>query len=191
MTATRTPSTTPAPEPGRSRGIDRRTALTSAGVLAAGSALLAACGSESEAGAGASTGASTTTSASPSASPTTTAPTTPATSQTSSEPAATATSAGGTPIVQLADVPVGGAVSAKLNGKNIIIAQPSAGTVVGFDATCTHLGCQVKPAGEQLNCACHNSDFAVATGEPLSGPAPTALAKVSVKVEGGAVVAGA
>lgn len=194
MTATRTPTTPPAPQPDRPHGIDRRTALTSASVLAAGSALLAACGSgESQAGAGASTGSSTSSSASPSAtaSASTSVPTTPATSETSSEPAATATSAGGTPIVQLADVPVGGAVSAKLDGKNIIVAQPSAGTVVGFDSTCTHRGCQVMPAGEQLNCACHNSDFALATGEPLSGPAPTALAKVSVKVEGGAVVAGA
>ena len=167
-------ATTPA------RAVNRRTALTTGGVLAAGTALLAACGGgETDAG------------AAPSSSTTSELPTIPATSETPSEPAATATAGGGAPIVQLADVPVGGSVAATLDDKAIIVSQPTAGTVVAFDAACTHKGCPVKPAGAQLNCPCHNSNFDVATGEPLSGPAQTALAKVAVKVEGGAVVAGA
>lgn len=182
MTATVPPTSTPTPDP--ARGVDRRTALTTAGVVAAGSALLAACGGGSSQAGSAATGSTPSASASE-------LPTTPATSETPSEPAATATAGGGAPIVQLADVPVGGAVAAKLDAKAIIVAQPTAGTVVAFDAACTHAGCPVKPAGALLNCPCHRSVFDAFTGEPQSGPARTALAKVAVKVEGGAVVAGA
>ncbi|HEX8496624.1 MAG TPA: Rieske (2Fe-2S) protein [Actinomycetales bacterium] len=186
MTATTPTTSSPAPDEATTpaRGVNRRTALTTGGVLAAGTALLAACG-------GSEGGGETDAGAAPRSSTTSDLPTTPATSETPSEPADTATAGGGAPIVQLADVPVGGSVAATLDDKAIIVSQPTAGTVVAFDAACTHKGCPVKPAGAQLNCPCHNSNFDVATGEPLSGPAQTALAKVAVKVEGGAVVAGA
>ena len=159
--------------------IGRRAAIV--GMGAASLAALAACGSTSStatAGAGA-TGAPVVSSNS--------------SAQTSSAPAATsgAPAAGGT-IVALADVPVGGSVSAKdAAGKPIVVAQPTAGTVVAFTAICTHQGCTVKPAGKEFHCPCHGSKYDAATGKVLGGPAPQPLAAIPVHVAGGNIVAGA
>src|SRR6476660_6541215 len=46
---------------------------------------------------------------------------------------------GGQVLAKVADVPVGGAVSATdANGKPVIVSQPTAGDVVAFSAICTH-----------------------------------------------------
>ena len=70
----------------------------------------------------------------------------------------------------------------------MIIAQPEAGTVVGFSAICTHMGCTVAPDGAQLTCPCHGSVFDAATGANVSGPASRPLDAFSVKVDGDQVV---
>jgi cytochrome b6-f complex iron-sulfur subunit len=95
------------------------------------------------------------------------------------------------PLVALADVPVGGAVAAKdPSGAPVVVAQPTAGTAVAFSAICTHMGCQVAPAGKQLNCPCHGSQFDATNGAVLRGPATRPLPAVPVRVENGQVVAG-
>jgi len=94
-------------------------------------------------------------------------------------------------LAKLADVPVGGAVSAKAaDGSPIIIAQPTQGTAVAFSAKCTHKGCTVAPSGDKLNCPCHGSVFEALTGKNIGGPAPSPLVPVTVTVKGGDVVAG-
>lgn len=106
-----------------------------------------------------------------------------------SSPGTTAPGGGG--LVALADVPVGGAVSAtNAAGEPVIIAQPEAGTVVGFSAICTHMGCTVAPDGAELKCPCHGSVYDAATGANVSGPAPRPLDAFSVKVDGDQVVQG-
>ena len=92
-------------------------------------------------------------------------------------------------LVALADVPVGGAVSAKdSDGQPIIVAQPTAGTVVAFSAVCTHLGCIVVPKADKLVCPCHGSIFQAASGRNVSGIAPSPLPPVQVSVKDGQVV---
>ncbi len=99
--------------------------------------------------------------------------------------------AGSGGLVALADVPVGGAVGAKdADGKPVIVAQPTEGDIVAFTAVCTHKGCTVKPEEKQLKCPCHGSVFDAFTGENISGPAPSPLAAIQVKVEGDQVVEG-
>jgi cytochrome b6-f complex iron-sulfur subunit len=99
---------------------------------------------------------------------------------------------GGAPLASLADVPVGGAVSAKTSdGKPLIIAQPTKGTVVAFSAICTHMGCTVAPAGKQLDCPCHGSVYEAATGKNVSGPAPRPLTPFAVHLDGDQVLPGA
>jgi cytochrome b6-f complex iron-sulfur subunit len=100
--------------------------------------------------------------------------------------------AGGAALAQLSDIPVGTAISAKANGKPVILTQPTAGTVKAFSAICTHMGCTVAPSsdGKELDCPCHGSKYNATTGAVIHGPAPKALAPVAVKVVGGAVVAG-
>lgn len=101
-----------------------------------------------------------------------------------------AAAAGGDGVLaKLADIPVGGSIAAvDAAGKPIILAQPTAGTVVGLSAVCTHQGCTVAPDGADLACPCHGSVFSSADGSNVSGPASTPLPAVSVRVENGDVL---
>ena len=56
------------------------------------------------------------------------------------------------PLAAVANVPVGGAVSATLDGQPILLTQAKAGTIVGLSAICTHQGCTVLPRGNRLLC---------------------------------------
>lgn len=117
--------------------------------------------------------------------------TSPASTEGSSGSSSASSAGGAAPavLVALADVPVGGAVSAESpEGDPIIIAQPTAGQVVGFSAVCTHAGCTVAPAGAELDCPCHGSVFDAATGQNTAGPAPSPLAAYAVAVSGTDVV---
>ena len=91
-------------------------------------------------------------------------------------------------IVALSAVPVGQAVSATLDGKPIVVAQPAAGQAVAFSAICTHQGCTVAPKGSELDCPCHGSKYNALTGAVINGPAPSPLPAVSVSVKDGNVV---
>ncbi|KQX07134.1 MULTISPECIES: Rieske (2Fe-2S) protein [unclassified Leifsonia] len=109
-------------------------------------------------------------------------------SSTGSTPDAGATS--GTEVAKLADIPVGGSIDAKLGGDPIVLAQPTAGEVVGFSAICTHQQCVVAAAETEFDCPCHQSRFDAATGEPFPGSkALTGLAKLTITVDGDTVLA--
>jgi Rieske Fe-S protein len=90
----------------------------------------------------------------------------------------------GTVVRALADIPVGGSVSVKVDGHPLVLAQPTAGKVVAFSAICTHQGCVVAAKGAEFDCPCHGSRFDAATGAVLSGPATTPLAPLTVTVSG-------
>ena len=98
---------------------------------------------------------------------------------------------GGKQVAKLSDIPVGGSISATLDGRPIILAQPSTGKVVAFTAICTHQGCTVNPDGAVLRCPCHASTYDAFTGENTGGPARSPLAAIPVTVSGGAVLASA
>ncbi|HEU5223636.1 MAG TPA: Rieske (2Fe-2S) protein [Candidatus Lumbricidophila sp.] len=104
-----------------------------------------------------------------------------------SESASAGQAAAGATIIKLADVPVGGSVSANVNGKPVIVSQPEAGKVVAFSAICTHQQCVVT-AGATLDCPCHGSSFEAATGQVITGPALKPLPSVAVAVVGDNVV---
>ena len=143
-------------------GPTRREVLAAAGLLA-GVGVLAACGSPStpeEPGGGGTT-----------------------------PPGSQLGTAGGTALASLADIPVGGAVSATLDGQPIILAQPEAGTVVGLSAVCTHQQCTVAPDDGRLLCPCHGSVYDL-TGGNVSGPAPRPLDSVPVHIAGSDVLPG-
>lgn len=157
---------------------DRRTVVTACLAAILGGGTLAACGSSAASSASGSTST-----------------TAPAGGGSSSGSSATPSTTGGGSgaadvIVKLADVPVGGAVSAKAASGSVIVAQPTAGQVVAFSAICPHAGFKVAPQGNQLVCPGHGSRFETATGKVLNGPAKADLQKVPVKVSGQDVVAG-
>ena len=94
----------------------------------------------------------------------------------------------GVNLTALVDVPVGSAVSVQLpDGTPGIVARPTATTAAAFSAICTHMRCTVAPQGDKLICPCHGSEYNALTGDVLQGPAPQALAKVSVSVVNGEV----
>lgn len=97
------------------------------------------------------------------------------------------TSGGSGPIatVKTADVPVGGGV---VSGQAVVV-QPTAGTFKAYSAVCTHAGCLVSQVqGGEIICPCHGSTFAVATGAPDGGPAPSPLGALTATVQGDSVV---
>lgn len=92
-------------------------------------------------------------------------------------------------LATLADIPVGGSVTARTpDGEPIIISRPTDTTAVAFSAKCTHKGCVVNPNGKRLHCPPHDGYFAADTGEAQDGPPKKPLARVEVSVADGKVV---
>jgi len=82
------------------------------------------------------------------------------------------------------NVPVGGAASFQDPGTGdpALVVQPSRGTFLAFDAVCPHAGCTVEYASSSRNfvCPCHGSQFDGRTGDVLTGPASSGLAKIAI-----------
>jgi Rieske Fe-S protein len=143
----------------------RRTVLTTglaAAGAAAGTVVLAACGSGT------------------SSSRTGSAP--------STGPGGSTPASAGTPVAALSDVTVGQAKSVTVNGQDAVVARPTENTAACFSAICTHQGCTVKPAGAQLECPCHGSVFNALTGAVERGPANQPLPSIPVTVNGNTIV---
>jgi Rieske Fe-S protein len=104
------------------------------------------------------------------------------------QPASPQPASGQPPSLALtSDVPVGGGKI--LADKKIVITQPRAGSFEAFTAVCTHQGCTVSSvSGGTINCPCHGSKFGIANGSVVTGPAASALAPVSIKVQGTSIV---
>ena len=113
----------------------------------------------------------------------------PASGQTASGQSSSPQPASGQPpsLALTSDVPVGGGKI--LADKKIVITQPRAGSFEAFTAVCTHQGCTVSSvSGGTVNCPCHGSKFSIANGSVVTGPAASALAPVSIKVQGTSIV---
>ncbi len=110
-----------------------------------------------------------------------------ATPTTTPGPTTTANAALGTLLGPSKDVPVGEAATFTIpsNGDPGIVVQPVKGQFDAYDAVCPHAGCTVGyyAANQTLACPCHGSQFVVATGAVINGPAPHGLTKLNV-VEG-------
>ena len=88
-----------------------------------------------------------------------------------------------------ADIPQGGLVVADVRGTRIAVANVE-GTYYAFDDTCTHRQCSLAEGeldGTTIVCACHGSEFDIATGEVLNGPALEPVASYEVRVEDGGI----
>ncbi|MCB5292149.1 ubiquinol-cytochrome c reductase iron-sulfur subunit [Arthrobacter sp. SO3] len=109
---------------------------------------------------------------------------------TTETPASTASAAPSAPagtavrVGKLGDVEVGGTVTGKIEGKTVVIFRKDEKTVLAYDATCTHAGCPVAPAGEDFECPCHGSSFKGSDGSVVNGPARSPLAKLNAAIDG-------
>jgi nitrite reductase/ring-hydroxylating ferredoxin subunit len=89
-------------------------------------------------------------------------------------------------LAAVADVPSGGGIITN----DLVITQPSEGTFKAFTNICTHQQCKVgNVKGGTINCECHQSKFSIEDGSPQAGPANKPLAETKVKVDGKNVVA--
>ena len=84
------------------------------------------------------------------------------------------------------DLEEGGMRAFDVQGTTIAVANV-AGTFHAFDDTCTHRQCSLAEGDlEQstVTCPCHGSEFDVASGEVLEGPAREPVETYEVRVEG-------
>jgi len=86
-------------------------------------------------------------------------------------------------IGKTSEVPVGGAKIFK--GKRVMVSQVNEGEFKAFSTICTHENCKIlKVDGDEIECHCHLSRFAIADGSVAQGPATTPLQELKVTVEG-------
>jgi Rieske Fe-S protein len=129
-----------------------------------------------------------------SAAPSTAAPSSGGASSASGAPSASGGAAHGSAPVAAAlattsEVPEGGGKI--IDGKNIVITQPQAGSFKAFTAVCTHQGCIVNSVADgTIDCPCHGSKFSIKDGSVVNGPASSPLAPVAIKVDGTSIVQG-
>ena len=83
-------------------------------------------------------------------------------------------------------VGVGKAARLTHGSTTVIVSQPSSGEYKAFSTVCTHQGCQVQVQdSNRIVCPCHGSEFAVADGSVVHGPAESPLASYPVQEKGG------
>ena len=126
--------------------------------------------------------------ASPSVSPTQSA--TPSSSSTAkSTPTASASTL--TFVAKVNDIGVGHTKIVEIkpaSGPSFSVAVTrSSSAVIVLSATCTHLGCTVEAAANELSCPCHGSAFNWTTGAVNQGPAQVALKKFAVTEDAGSI----
>jgi Rieske Fe-S protein len=92
-------------------------------------------------------------------------------------------------LTSTAEVPEGGGKI--IDGVNVVVTQPQAGSFKAFSAVCTHQGCIVDSiSGGIIGCPCHGSEFSIKDGSVVRGPASRPLPPVAIKVEGTSIVQG-
>jgi Rieske Fe-S protein len=92
-------------------------------------------------------------------------------------------------LLAVSDIPAG---SGKiLTSPPIVVVHTKSGDIRAFSAICTHEGCAVTSIADgTIDCPCHGSRFDLNTGRVVTGPAPSPLPSVPVKVRNGEVFRG-
>jgi len=96
-------------------------------------------------------------------------------------------------VASLSDLPVGGALTFAYPAEHdaCILLRPTADSLLAYSQKCTHLSCAVVPDQQRncLHCPCHEGDFEVATGRPVSGPPRRPLPRIHVELRGNDIYA--
>lgn len=73
-----------------------------------------------------------------------------------------------------------------LAGQKVVVVNAGNGTFRAFTSVCTHQQCNVSSfnaSTQRMRCPCHGSEFDL-NGNPVAGPAPSALTQFSVSRNG-------
>lgn len=97
-------------------------------------------------------------------------------------------------IARVDDVPVGGSLIFNYPAEDSparLLVRVDEETFVAYEQQCTHLTCPVIPHVDvgELHCPCHEGVFDLLTGRPLAGPPRRPLARVTLEIREGNVVA--
>lgn len=104
--------------------------------------------------------------------------------------------ASGDVLAETSEIEVGDALfidSADVPGEEVpngvVVTQPVAGEFHAFGRDCTHMHCAVAEIQNgRILCPCHGSEYDMATGANVSGPAPAPLTEVPIRVKGGKIL---
>jgi Rieske Fe-S protein len=95
-------------------------------------------------------------------------------------------SSGAKALAATSEIPVGSGMI--FPGPQVVVTQPTAGEYKAFSAVCTHMGCIVNQISNgTIDCPCHGSQYSIATGDVVTGPAPRPLPAKQIKVSGSSV----
>ena len=75
----------------------------------------------------------------------------------------------------------------KIDGYAVVVANVG-GTLHAFQDECTHQTCSLGEGdleGDSIVCVCHNAEFDIHSGEPISGPATVRVPIFEVREENG------
>jgi nitrite reductase/ring-hydroxylating ferredoxin subunit len=85
------------------------------------------------------------------------------------------------------EVPEGDMRSYQVGGQDVAVARVD-GKLYAFGNVCTHQQCELADGdldGTRVTCPCHGSQFDVATGDVLNGPATLPVESYEVSEESG------
>lgn len=87
--------------------------------------------------------------------------------------------------IPAAELPTpGSALMFRFGVKPAMLIHHADGSMVCFDAVCTHLACTVEfqPEQNRIHCACHGGVYDMKTGANVAGPPPKPLNRFNVEV---------
>ena len=92
-------------------------------------------------------------------------------------------------VCKTTDIPVGSGKKFDVSGTPILITHPSQDVFRGFSAICTHAQAVMSTVvNSEIECPAHFSVFNADDGSVIKGPAQRALGKITVEVQGDAVM---